>query len=762
MALAGEMILIIIIVCCSFGRAVTYTLDHTNLIVEDSSVVTGEDGSFFVTGRNDEETFGRWIITSEPLKLPWGMYELTANYDSMLYTLDNNGGNGDDQTGTIQLVSTDNKKDFVFKDLNLFDGKSSMSDRLWIRAFTGVDDLEVKVNFYGVGDLHLTSITIRELPVWRFTCILAWLLLFGAVDGMYLYFFTENGYRDKYVPAVIIGTVFFASLPLFTDFLFWGHDLDFHLARILALAEGLKNGHLIVPIQTEMINRYGYATPLFYSQLFLYLPAVLYLMAAPTQICYQVYAFSVNLATCLICYYSLKWFIKDKKLAVVGTVLYTLSAYRISNMYCRAAVGEYTAMAFFPLVVCGFVRVYTADKDKITWREYLPIVAGLTGLIQCHVLSCELSALFILLLCIIMIRKTLEPMRFLALAKAALLTLGVNFAFLVPFVQSMQMNVRVAEDTINEMQEQGTYLLQVFGIFMTSVGDSRVGMTGEMPLTIGFAFVFGMTVFLCCCAKKYKWDIKENIYMKIGTVCTGFAITCIIFSLRIFPWDSIRDISETLARVCCMIQFPWRYLAVCTVFALTASVIGFKIIGDKKGMLWRNILCGVAVSLTLINIGRFYMQYGDENGTEVAYGLTETDDCISGGEYLLSDTIEGDMRWRRIVTDERVVTVNSYDYTDGVTTFWCQNNSDSEQTIDIPLLNYDNYHAYAIEDGEEFEIRNGANNYVQLVIKPRYEGMVQVKYVFPLLWKLSYAVSFIVLAGLIAGILYDRRKRVNG
>ena len=143
---------------------------------------------------------------------------------------------------------------------------------------------------------------------------------------------------------------------------------------------------------------------------------------------------------------------RDNQIAAAGALIYLLSAYRITNVYIRAAVGEYTAMAFFPLIVYGFVRVYTKDEKELGIRDYLPIVIGLGGLIESHVLSCELSAMFIAVVCLVNYKKTFQRRRFLTLVKAAVLTLCVNMAFILPFLDSMQMNIRVNNEPVNHIQ----------------------------------------------------------------------------------------------------------------------------------------------------------------------------------------------------------------------------------------------------------------------------------------------------------------------
>lgn len=760
-----EFVWLMVLIVASLGKRAVYELDYHNFIIKDPEVVTDENGVMSVTGRNDEEAFGRWIITSDKLDIPHGMYEMDVNYCSMLHDMDNGGGNCEDATGAVQLISENHASAFQYNEIRLEDGRTSISDRVWIRSLTGIDDMEVKVTFYGLGDLQLTSIVIKELPVWRFVCIAGWLLAFVTLDVFYLYFFTKNSYQDKQVVLGLLATIIFSSLPLFTDFLFDGHDIKFHLARIFALAEGIQNGHWIVPIQTEMVNRYGYAAPLFYGQLFLYIPAVLYTLAVPLQLCYQIYAILVNVATCLICYYCIKGLLKDKNLAVLGAFLYTLSAYRMMCLYVRAAVGEYTAMAFFPLILYGFAKVYMEEGKKMR-GGVLAIIAGLSGVVYSHMLSGELTALFIMIFCIIYIRKTLQPKRLLALVCAAALTVVVTLAFTVPFLHSsMQMDLSI-EHSNNDIRDSGIYLMQALGMFMQSAGSDQPAMHHDIPVTMGFSLAAGLGIFMLCCAKKYDWKIEGNQNLQVGVICSGFTIVCIIFSTKFFLWDSMKDISAGLSKVLSVVQFPWRYLSIGTVMCLTASVIGVKLLGECKGVFYRKIAAGILIAFALLNTGHFYMEFGYSTAPVYAYGFVAHHDGLAGGEYLpagMHEHMFGTL-WRKVATDENFVTVDQYDYTDGITTLWCKNSSDEEKTVEIPLITYANYHAYAVEDGTELEIRNGENDFVNIVIPAGYEGTVQVLYQIPWLWKLSYILSAITAVSISMSALYHyfrQRRQVS-
>ncbi len=372
-----QILILFCLIIGLFGKAVTIELDAGNLEIRDEKVIVNEDHSFYISGWNDEESYGRWVAGTGLFDLKQGMYEVRVDYESLLYNTEV-GGNCEDKTGTLQILRTKKTEDkLCYNELKFQDGHTRQRTRLWIRNIGGEQDLQLMVNFYGVGELRVDKILIRELTAWRLMRLLGWLVLFLLVDAVYIYFFVSRKASNKTAAAILLFAVFFASLPLMTDSLFWGHDLDFHLNRIIALANGLEAGHLFVPIQTEVLNGYGYASPLFYSQLFLYLPAILYNLAVPAQVCYQIYAILVNIATCLIAYYSFKGLVRDNKIAAAGALIYLLSAYRITNLYVRAAVGEYTAMAFYPLIVYGLGLVYTTECTKLGIPDYLPIVLGL-------------------------------------------------------------------------------------------------------------------------------------------------------------------------------------------------------------------------------------------------------------------------------------------------------------------------------------------------------------------------------------------------
>ena len=153
----------------------------------------------------------------------------------------------------------------------------------------------------------------------------------------------------------ISATVVVSSIPLMVDYLFFGADLIFHLGRIEALAQALLSGMPFSRIEPMWLAGHGYANSIFYCDTFLLFPAILRMAGFPLTISYQCYVTAVNLATALIAYTAFKRCFQSAEIGLLGCMLYTLSPYRLYNIYNRASVGEYTAMIFLPLLAWGFL-----------------------------------------------------------------------------------------------------------------------------------------------------------------------------------------------------------------------------------------------------------------------------------------------------------------------------------------------------------------------------------------------------------------------
>lgn len=279
--------------------------------------------------------------------------------------------------------------------------------------------------------------------------------------------------------------VFLSSLPVLGIHLGWGDDLRYHLLRIDALAEGLRDRQFLVRVSPYWNNGYGYASSLFYNDLFLLFPAGLRLLGFSVQSAYKQYILAVNLAAVGVAWYSFRHMF-ERKTAVVGTIMYVFLPYRLVCLYKRAAVGEYTAMLFLPLIVWGMYRIYRGTQDTtpavqfvqsdkhVTRRHQVilkfhndlqtifPLAVGICGLISSHMITTFIVGLFIFIFCLAMLRQTVRQRTLWRLILTVLIVFLLNAWFLVPEFDSMRFGINAVVNNADvHLQKSGTYLFQL-------------------------------------------------------------------------------------------------------------------------------------------------------------------------------------------------------------------------------------------------------------------------------------------------------------
>ncbi|MDD3206320.1 MAG: hypothetical protein PHS74_11410 [Lachnospiraceae bacterium] len=762
-----QFLFLMVLLTKVFGKPQEIHFTENDFIMEPNlGVQIFEDGSIGTIIADDNEHDGYNILQLPITGIESGGYQVIVNYEANK-SVANSRHSVTDITGTVSFGSVKNRMSMLASTINLDDGHTIQTGRLWVRISSHLDDLTGTVYFNGNGKLSISSIDLIEQPIWRVMRILGYLSFFFIFD-FFIILFWGNGIlkmdkKGKMTLIGLIGIILLSSLPIFANFIFKlrGHDLDFHLQRLCALADSLRDGQFPDRMHTSMLNNAGYASPLFYGEIFLYFPAMLYNLMVPLQTCYAIYVLLINMATCLISYFCFKEIAGNNyRIGILASFLYTLSAYRFTNLYVRASMGEYTAMVFLPWVILGFWRVYMAeDEYKFKVKGYLPIILGLTGVVQSHIISCEMIAIFVILFCVAFIKKTFKKNRFITLTKALILTILVNLWFLVPFMESLQMKVLVARtDIINNIQHFGAYLIQVFAIFQPGYGSTLTGMQQEMPLSLGLPLVLGLCAFLYCCIQREEWELAKNNSYKIALVAFIGAILAIAFGTIYWPWDTIKYLNPLAGYFLCDIQFPWRYLTMATIFSVLLVVCVMQIVEQKKGRKIVDMVTLILVTAGILVTGIFYMQFTYE--ADEAYYCTAEEVGnleVMGAEYLLEESTVDKLVARTVTPGNELVTISDWYTEKGMTYIKCENKSGSSGTIEVPVFNYDNYKAIDVSTREEMEIQNSSNNQILVVLPTDYAGTVKVYYHPPMHWRVCEVVSLLSIFAIIISYIKERK-----
>ena len=571
-----------------------------------------------------------------------------------------------------------------------------------------------------------------------FLCITAGLI--------FLYRFCD---WEKYSGVIVAVTAaVILTLPYFTGYQQTGDDMDFHMARIRGIAGALSSGQFPVRLNTDFAWGYGFSSSMMYPELFLYIPAVLYMLGVSLIGAYKFLILCINIATACLGLYSFKHLLRSDKLGLIVTLLYLTNPYRLENVLHRAAVGEMLAQIFLPLLLYGIYELIFGNAKK--W--WVAAIAA-TGIIQSHILSVEMSLIFVIAALVggaVYIARNSWKERMISMVKAAVTVIGINLWFLIPFLDHFG-DSNLIQDDIRSLQASS---VDIYALFRMSVefqpSYENAGVTREAFISIGPVVLLGSIVFLYYAfARK---SLKERL-KKIGTVCMCAGIFSCFMATRAFPWSFIQAHMGGLYEIISKIQFSWRFLAYGSLFlSVTTGIAIAELLKEKREAI-AAVLAGMAVIMAFScmdlyekkeifissrsevkNYGWGWFDYyaSDASAEEI---LTQGDTVRTDGEVSITGY-------------ERNGVELSFDYS-GVT---------EECTLRLPIYDYDMHQIYL--DGEL--IRPAASENHQLTVEltaEEPEGHIDVRYYEPLIYRIGSIVSLIsIVLWAVAGIRKRRRE----
>ena len=577
-------------------------------------------------------------------------------------------------------------------------------------------------------------------------------LLFVIIDLHYFLHRMEKRYRG--ILLALLGTILLSSLPLFVNGLYGqgsAHDLDFHLMRIEGLAEELKRGVFPVRMQSLWMDGYGYPVSVFYGDAFLYFPALLRLLGFSVTTSYLCFVFGINCITVLLSYASFRRIFRDQQIAALVSFAYSTASYRLMDIFIRAAVGEYCAIAFFPLLALAIYNIYTEDCSA--WKNYrrnaLLLMIGMSGILQSHILSCEMAVILLVLVCVVLWKKTFRWNTIRVYFLAALGTILLNLFFLVPFVDYF-LNVPVKinsglHDSIMYIQGSGVYLAQLFAFCQFPSGYDRANIGERMVMTPGFllmaALIGGIILII---------DGNANRKIKITLF---FSVLSLWISSSLFPWNWLAEHFK-FGNLMAQVQFPWRYIAIAMVFL--SLLMGFSIkefyhLHSKYASHAMTIMVLVSLCFSLV----FLSQYCDLVYNKTPRSTTDLDPfSVIGGEYLRSGD-NGDFSSLPESDFAKQLYITSRD--GSKMELFCEV-GDTDAIIVIPIFHYKGYQI-TDESGFVYELFDGPNNKISFRVPAGFSGNLSVRFVPPWYWRTAEAVSLFMLAGILFVLIRKNSRR---
>ncbi len=525
--------------------------------------------------------------------------------------------------------------------------------------------------------------------------------------------------------------------------------MRFHLNRILGLRDSLGYGMFPARLNSFSFNGFGYGEPVFYPNLFLYIPALLMKAGVPMVNAVQLWLMLCHAGTAAIMYFSAGRLFGSRITGCLCSILYTLGIYRLGNCYTRSAYGEFLAMMFLPLVIYGFYEVFFGDGQK--WA-FLTI--GLTGVLQSHIITAALTAAACCAAGLICIRRIFNRERFAALTKALAFTAGLNLWFLFPLVDYMRAGIN-----LDALQYPGdryaltlSKLLELLPIAMGATPSIDYGARDSMALALGFPVLAATGLLIFQWMQQKKEAAGESAQEEDGNESRAHAGQALarrflliggaaaFASLALFPWKYLMQFGW-FRLAASYIQFPWRLVGAALCFL---SLAGGYAVSRQWGGARRFRAAGVLLAVSVLVSQHFldgFYQHQDYYWTE-----KDVNSMIDQQEYLYPDT-DREIPWgRELPKGENVRILSSVK--DGLSvrfSYDAQDVSGPEGYADLPLFYYPGYRAVSA-DGGQLPVIRSEDGLARVLFAGEARGEIHVFYRERRLWRLCEIISVGTLA----------------
>ena len=730
-----------------------YSLSEDQL--EDADDIFEEYASDY-----DREPSGIPVFRAPVPNLPFGVYSIKTEYIC-------SANKSQSYVAESSLSLIPGREDAIIMNASILDGYKQFNDNMfWVRNFSGSNYIDKEGNenpswlyVYATapGEICMKSITISDYFPWKICVLLSEFLVFGLIIVFVkLPWFRSAENRLFFVGGIAL--ILFSSIPALCMNMevYRGNDLAFHLTRIASIADEMRHFNFPVIYQPDANLGHGYVANIMYGNILLYFPALLHIMGFSLADAYNFYVIFVNALTVLIAYFSFRGITGRVKYGCLGTVIYTLAAIRLSNIYNVAAVGEYTAQAFLPLLIYSLFRIFgwiSSDKDKhnCIWFDILPLIISVTGMIQTHVLTVAIVIPFVITFLMLHLKDTFANLYKLLLSGVVIILL--NSFFLIPFLSQFSEPMVINANKVSEnIWSTGVYIGQLFAVSPSVLGVTQHYATkGDPSYALGGALIIGFVLCICVIVINKPAD---RFRFKLAAEGLALSIISIFMSSVFFPWDSLAGRSNVLCKFLTVIQFTCRYEVISTVIIAFLTVYAIRSIGEsndisrithiKASDMEFAVSC-ITFCVAALVAGSFFSNYMNQNSFRWMH-------TISGNMWVDNlyrpvgadvDTIYN----LDIQVEDPDIQVADLGMNSRDRRVFYVNNIENDSYITIPVLYY-SFMGARDTYGNWLDISSGANSNIEILIPGGYEGTIVVEPHIPLVWYCGYIISFITFAGL--------------
>lgn len=362
--------------------------------------------------------------------------------------------------------------------------------------------------------------------------------------------------------AIILAFTVLLMFPYLTkSFLAIEHDTFFHVSRIEQYAKALQHGQILPAIYPYENGGFGYGSPLFYSDIFLLLPAILHNLGLVLVDSYKLTVFLASFFSGIIMYMLASKFTQKSSIRLLAVAAYLFSNYRITDIYVRGALGEVFALVGIPLILSGLYEIFESNQKYSS--SYL---LGLVITVLSHNLSFLLCFILVIIVCIIYLPKCSFD-RYKILVSESMLACLFTAFYTFPMIEQLKSQ----QFYLNYYASSSALESHAMAFWQFFANQTVFGLSGNQ-YNASNAMVVNIGLFLSITPISYLF-LNQKERHKFLTIMLGIGWICMLLPAQIFPWKYM-----AFARV---LQFPWRLNMLTLPLLCIPSVIGIEKFSHK-------------------------------------------------------------------------------------------------------------------------------------------------------------------------------------
>lgn len=369
----------------------------------------------------------------------------------------------------------------------------------------------------------------------------------------------SNKLKD-YLVIVLFGILayFYIAMLLHSGKLFVGTDRIFHLERMEEFYRTFKSGHLVSMVSTFSFSKIGQPINTYYPWGNLIFYALIRSCFNNPITAYYLFIGLEQFLGLLVAYYSVLKINGRRRQALGFSIILRFSSYILFNDFSMAANGQAWAMVFMPLVFSGFYCL-------VIKNEYLTgsiaMVLGLTAEVYCHVLTCAITIIALVIVYgISLFFQKNKVKTLISIVSSVVVFLVTSSGFMVPMIISMSQN-NVLFPKIGKQDFSAMYPLvkRLSQVILLSLDNSVLWRSPNIGLVLITAAFLGALSFN-----------KNNFLDKISYL---LGVMFLVLGSTMLPWMVIKGSPLNI------FQFPWRFFSLSILFL--AYFVSSKIYSKK-------------------------------------------------------------------------------------------------------------------------------------------------------------------------------------